>query len=78
MGHRGGLDPELLWLWLAAVAPIRPLAWDFPYAVGVALKTNKQTNKGLCVSWSTCAHILIKHRNEWRSSYHGLVVNEPD
>ena len=33
-------DP--VWLWLgwrpAAVAPIRPLAWDPPYAVGVALK----------------------------------------
>ena len=23
---------------LAAVAPIRPLAWEFPYAAGVALK----------------------------------------
>ena len=28
VGHRRGLDPELLWLWcrLAAAAPIRPLA----------------------------------------------------
>ena len=40
-------DPALLWLWHrpAAVAPIRPLAWEAPYAAGVALKTNKQTNK---------------------------------
>ena len=32
-------DPVLLWLWcrLAAVAPIRPLAWEPPYAVGAAL-----------------------------------------
>ena len=29
VGHRGGLDPALLWLWLAAVAPIRLPAWDF-------------------------------------------------
>ena len=36
----------LLWLWcrLAAVALIRPLAWEPPYAVGTALKS-KQTNK---------------------------------
>ena len=37
-----------LWLWrgLAAVAPIRPLAWQPPYAVGVALKKDKrQKNK---------------------------------
>ena len=27
-----------LWLRLAAVAPIQPLAWEPPYAVGVALK----------------------------------------
>ena len=38
----------MLWLWyrLAAVALIGPLAWEPPYAVGVALKgKNKQTNK---------------------------------
>ena len=31
-----GLDPELLWLWRrpAATAPIRPLAWEPPYATG--------------------------------------------
>ena len=43
VGHRPGLDPALLWLWytLATVAPIRPLAWELPYGVGVALKSNK-------------------------------------
>jgi len=30
-----------LWLWLAAVAPIQPLAWEPPYAIGVALKRQK-------------------------------------
>ena len=37
---RCGLDLALLWLWcrLAAVAPIRTLAWESPYAMGVALK----------------------------------------
>ena len=34
---------EKLWLWCrpAAVAPIRPLAWELPYAVGVPLKSKK-------------------------------------
>ena len=49
IGHRGDLDPELLWLWhgLVATALIRPLAWELPNAVGVVLKsqTNKQINK---------------------------------
>ena len=46
------LDLVLLWLWcrLAAAAPIRPLAWEFPYGPGAALKRKnkakqKQTNK---------------------------------
>ena len=56
VGYRCGSDPELLWLWCrpAAKAPIRPLAWEPPYATGVALEKakrqknknkNKQTNK---------------------------------
>ena len=38
------LGPVLLWLWckLAGVAPIRPLAWEIPYAVGTALKKRKK------------------------------------
>ena len=33
-------DPALLWLWCrpAAAAPNQPLAWEPPYAEGVALK----------------------------------------
>ena len=44
VGHRRGLDPTLLWLWrrLAATAPIRPLAWEPPYAVGAALEKAKK------------------------------------
>ena len=40
IGHRLGSDPVLLGLWhrSAAAAPIRPLAWELPYALGVALK----------------------------------------
>ena len=47
-GHRCGSDPTLLWPWCkpAAAAPIQPLAWELPYAMGLALKRqNKQTKK---------------------------------
>ena len=47
VGHRRGSDPELLWLWCrpAATAPIQPLAWEHPYAVGAALeKAKRQKN----------------------------------
>ena len=44
VGHRRGLDPELLWLWCRppSAAPIQPLAWKFPYAEGEALKRPKK------------------------------------
>ena len=46
VGHRRGLDPTLLWLWhrQAAAAVIQPLAWELPYAAGVALKRPKKKN----------------------------------
>ena len=44
-----GWDPAWLWLWLwhrpAALAPIRPLAWELPHAVGAALKSKKKKKK---------------------------------
>ena len=41
---RRGSDSELLWLWLrpSATAPIQPLAWELPYARGVALEKAKR------------------------------------
>ena len=45
VGCRWGLDPALLWLWCrpaAEAAPIQPLAWEPPSAVGVALKKKKK------------------------------------
>ena len=38
IGHRCNSDPALLWCRPAAAALISPLAWELPYAVGVALK----------------------------------------
>ena len=47
VGHRHGLDLVLLWLWCRSVAtaPIRPLAWEPPYAEGAALKEQKRKEK---------------------------------
>ena len=38
VGLRHGSDPSLLWVWRrpVATAPIRPLAWEPPYAAGAA------------------------------------------
>ena len=47
VGRRFGSDPVLLWLWRrpAATAPIRPLAWEPPYALGAALEKAKRQKK---------------------------------
>ena len=43
LGHRCGSDPALLWPWhrLVATALIGLLAWEPPYAMGVALQREK-------------------------------------
>ena len=45
VGCRCGSDLALLWLWyrLAAAAPIRPLAWELPYAA-VSVMAQQLTN----------------------------------
>ena len=47
VGRRCSLDPSLLWLWRrpVATAPIRPLAWEPPYATGVAQEMAKRPKK---------------------------------
>ena len=44
VGCRHTSDLALLWQWhkLAAAAPIGPLAWEPPYAVGASLKRKKK------------------------------------
>ena len=53
VGCRRSLDPELLWLWyrLAAVALIRPLAWEPPYAMVVPPPPKKAKKKKI-KEWS--------------------------
>lgn len=74
-GHRHGSDPMLLWLWLwpAAITLIRPLAWELPYAVGMALKskktkkqqTNKQTKKTNPKNKKTKTNMTLQKTTEW-------------
>ena len=47
VGCRCRSDPALPWLWcrLAATALVRPLAWEPPYAAGVALERQKKKKK---------------------------------
>ena len=47
VGCKSYLDPALLWLWhrLVAVVPFGPLAWEPPYAMGIALKRLKKKKK---------------------------------
>ena len=62
VGPRCGLDLVLLWLWprLAAVAPIRHLAWEPPYAVGAALKkkTIKKKKESDCSGSGCCGGVV--------------------
>ena len=67
VGHRCGSDLTLLWLWyrLAAVALIRPLAWEPPYAMGEALKSKqnktKQKNNSKLMPTAGSAAKLVEH-----------------
>ena len=60
----------LLWLWRAAVALFQPLAWEPPYAAGVALKSNKKKTSvsgmlcslwGFFANWGACLHLGSQH-----------------
>ena len=61
VGCRHGLDPVLLWRWcrLEATAPIEPLAWEPPYATGVALKRHtKKDQKKKSQDFHSCSYVL--------------------
>ena len=56
VGCRHGSDPALLWLWsrLVATAPIKPLAWEPPYAAAAALEQPKR-QKNLKLKLKNCS-----------------------
>ena len=64
VGRRRGLDPTLLWLWgrPAAIAPIRPLAWEAPYATGAALEKAQKNKKKITSKLKFAVSLFsIKH-----------------
>ena len=84
-GCKRGSDPKLLWLWLrlAAAAPIGSLAWELPYAAGVALK-RKKIGVPVMVQWlmnptrNLKVLIVVPWQKEFqRSFHHGSMVTNP-
>ena len=64
---RHGSGPALLWLWyrLVATAPIGPLAWEPPYAVGVAQEMSKKKTKKRYILYphiQVCLHVYVQEK----------------
>ena len=64
IGHRGDSDPTLLWLWHRPVATalIGPLAWEPPYAAGVAQEMAKiqKKKKSLFIKAGSIGPLLME------------------
>ena len=72
------IPPMLLWLWCrpAAAAPIRPLAWELPYAAGKTWRKTwfpGQLSKGHVVLEQPCVHL---EENEVGLLTHTIGQNE--
>ena len=71
VGQRCGSDPTFLWLWCrpAAVVLLQPLAWEPPYAMGVAQKRqkNKREREEITTVFvlRTCASFFCVCTWEW-------------
>ena len=66
VGHRCGSDPALLWLWCGpvATAPIKPLAWEPPYAAGAAQEIatttkDKKKKRVLLMIWTKLFRVQL-------------------
>ena len=72
VGRRRGSDLVLLWLWrrLAAIAPIRPLAWEPPYAAGAPLEKAKRQKKKkpILINNSECLILFWSYTNIYYDS----------
>ena len=70
--HRHGSDPMLLLLWhrLAAVAPIRPLAWEHPYAAGMTTKSKKKEEGNLIPKLRSIRRYHWEAIRSWRWTAH--------
>ena len=63
VGCRCSLDLTLLWLWRRPVAtvPVGPLAWELPYAVGVALRDKRAKKRNLSFCFFCSSRLLLLH-----------------
>ena len=63
VGCRHGSDSVLLWLWCrpAAIALIQPIAWEPPYATGVALKSNNNNNNIAPIFLQECTEMTLRN-----------------
>ena len=63
-------DPELLWLWRRPVpiAPIRPLAWEPPCAMGAGLEKDKKKKKRVMLKEMVVKNLELFQNNSlcWR------------
>ena len=77
VGHRDGSDLVLLWLWhrLAAVAQIRPLAWEPPYAMSANLKRQEKEEKKKKMGWKK---IFIANENDKKVGVTILISDKID
>ena len=83
VGRRRGLDLALLWLWrkLAATTLIRPLAWEPPYATGVAVEKTKKKKRGFGVGLSlyfllsTCISYLMLQAYYKSTSLFAFIIS---
>ena len=68
VGHSCGSDPTFLWLWCspAAVAPIQPLAWELPYAMGVAQNPKKLKLKINNKNYETLINKIEDDIKKWK------------
>ena len=54
--YRFSSDPRWLWHSLTAAAPVWPLAWELPYAAGVAQKKKKKKKGSGSPDWRALMH----------------------
>ena len=64
----------LLWCRLTAAAPTQPLAWELPYAVGVALKKKKKKDIQI-IEYRNGNDVLRAARSTYLQSLKGIMVN---